>query len=153
MEEDWEDVSSEVSEEWIDVDVLQQTSSTTTPRVNTEDDTVLITREMARRLREAETRANNAEDRAAVLHETLREVTARVMELEVVVQMQREENNRLLSTVQDNKRTHSLPHKARTSLPSKAHSNRAPQSVKLSKKNYWAKNNHRSSGVSSARKY
>jgi len=147
MEEDWEDINSSISDdiEWIDEESPVLPSS---PFPNVVA-TAVLSQEVIRRLRDAETRASVAEHRVVQL-------TQQVAELEIVVQRQQEDNNHLLSILEsggdERPKKRIQLRTRRCEQPSKAHTNRAPQSVKLPKQNYWAKNNHRSSHVASARK-
>jgi len=151
MEEDWEEIRSVVSEDIEWVDSVEDDSTPASPSLQAP---ALMPLEIASRLRAAELRASVAEENVEMLTAQLRTAEVHISDLEVVVIRQQEENDRLSRLVRrDEKTKKGIARRLMTPCePSRAHTNRAPQSVKLSKKGYWAKSNHRSSCIGSMRK-
>jgi len=156
MEEDWEVVGSEDGVEWEEIARSRsQSRSSSRSRPSTPTSMAALEaqlREAQERAARAEERAQCAEANAQLLTAQLLDARQHVLNLEVVVQQQRAENDRLASAIlfvgTAPKPVHGKSRPCREKRVSKAMKNVAPQDMNLPKRKAWGKANHRTNMTS-----
>jgi len=148
MEEDWEEIRSSISDdvEWIDGELTPERCASPLVPASLVD-------ELTCRLRVAEIRAAVAEERVERLTGQLAASRVEVVELQLMVEAQQLENIHLGAIIEQDRVVGKPSSTRKKHELSKAMRNKIPQAVKLSKREFWTKTNHRSNAVASRRNY